>query len=56
MKKKLYYKIRNTIMRLRWYYFTFRGMKIDKTTKISSYARLYHTYPQGMHIGKYCYS
>jgi len=53
--KKLYYWVRNSIMRLRWYYFTFRGMKIDKTSKISLYARLDHAYPKGIHIGKYCY-
>ena len=53
--KKIYYFIRNSIMRMRWWRFRLMGMDVDKTAKISPYARLDHTYPKGVHIGKFSY-
>lgn len=40
-------------MRMRWWRFRLMGMDIDKTTYISPNARLDHTYPKGVHIGKH---
>lgn len=51
--KKIYFLIRNSIMRTRWWYFRLLGMDIDKTSYISPYARLDHTYPKGVHIGRH---
>lgn len=53
--KKLFYLIRNFMMRTKWWYYRFQGMDIDKTAKISPYARLDHTYPKGIHIGKFSF-
>ena len=47
--------VRTLVMNLRWQYFILRGMDIDKTAKVSPYARLDHTYPKGIHIGKYSF-
>ena len=47
--------VRRLVMNLRWQYFILRGMDIDKTAKVSPYARLDHTYPKGIHIGKYSF-
>ena len=49
--KKIYYLIRNSIMRMRWWRFRLMGMDIDKTAVISLKARLDFTYPKGVHIG-----
>ena len=46
---------RYIIMKLKWRYYIIQGMDIDKTAKISPYARLDHTYPKGIHIGKYTF-
>lgn len=53
--KKIYNLIRNFIMRMRWCYFHLMGMDVDKTAKISPSARLDHTYPKGIHIGKFSF-
>ena len=47
--------LRRLVMNLRWRYFILRGMDIDKTAKVSPYARLDHTYSKGIHIGKYSF-
>lgn len=53
--KRVFFFFRNAIMRIRWLYFRCQGMDIDKTAKVSPYARLDHTYPKGIHVGKYTY-
>jgi len=54
-KKSISSWVRLSVMYLKWRYYTLRGMKIDRTAKISPYARLDHTNPKGVHIGKYSF-
>ena len=42
-------------MRIRWWYFCLMGMDVDKTAMISPYARLDHTRPECVHIGRFSY-